>query len=158
MALKNYIDAAKIEQDIAYTDNDLDTALMNQSSLNLYYGMQMAKAQHQVDTCKNRLEIISAEVNEEMRQCAIDKGEKVTEKRLETEVLLNERVQEASADHNKAKLILNLAKVALDSMNQRHQMLIQSCKRAEQELMIKGEWRGSNATERAAAFLEKKQA
>lgn len=157
MSLRNYIDAEKVERDVAYSDSDLDSALLNQSSLNLYYGIQMSKAQHQVDSAKNRLEILTAQTSKELRDEYASVKEKVTEKRLETEVLTDKCVQKATEELNKAKLILNLAKVALDSMNQRHQMVIQSCKRAELELSMTGTFKGKGNSERAEALLAEKK-
>lgn len=152
---KGLIDVKKMESDVEFNPLELDNALMQQSSLALFYGIKMAKAQYLMDRAKNQLEIAEAVADKNLRDEYATSKEKFTEPKLKAEVACDPEVIKAYKGYNKAKLVHSLTKAAVTAMEQRYQMLIQACKRADSELHTGTSYSGSS-TDRAKQMLMEK--
>lgn len=153
--VSNIIDLKQLKQDVTLLDNQLDNALTVQPGLAVHYGMLLSKAQFQYDSRKNELELVEARVASTWREKWDSKGEKYTEKRLEAAVVMAQEVQDAKANLNKARVVLDLARTAQSALEQRYQMVIQKCKRAELELNMRGSLGSTQA--RLDRFLDAKK-
>jgi hypothetical protein len=124
-SVQDYIDAAQLKRDLAFSNNDLSSAMMQQSSLFSHYGVLGAQASRQVDTVKLLLENTEAAVYRLLRNEAATNGEKVTETQLEKMVLRHSRVIAMKKSLNEAKRIEAIGKIAIESFRHRRDMLVQ---------------------------------
>lgn len=137
--VKDFIDATQMKIDLAYSDNDLTTAMMNQASLFSYYGVLAAKASNQVDVIKMLLENTEAAVYQIERSKATSEGEKVTEAMLEKRVARHSRVIGMKKALNDAKRVEATGKIAVEAFRHRRDMLVQMGLISREEM--KGELR-----------------
>ncbi|PZR92066.1 MAG: hypothetical protein DI537_14670 [Stutzerimonas stutzeri] len=123
--VRDFIDAAQLKRDLAFTTNDLSSAMMEQSSLFAHYGQLSAEASRQVDVLKMLLENTEAAVYKLLRNEAATKAEKVTEAQLEKSVARHSRVIGMKKALNEAKRIEATGKIAVESFRHRRDMLVQ---------------------------------
>lgn len=133
MTIKSLIDPKQMKEDVAFSDVDLDSAWMDQSVKAASYGVLSARAEHQEAAAKNRLAIVEASISNELREHYASEGIKVTEKRLENEVIADSRYQQAFKDWNDAKLITGLGRTAIEALRQRRDMVVQCSKKQAEE-------------------------
>jgi hypothetical protein len=126
--------------------DDLDLALKSQASLFAYYSEAAARAQMQHNRAKQNVEQVTAKMNHVVREKLANEGGKVTEKAIETKVALTKAVQNAQHCLNDAQYIYKLCNSVVEAFHQREQMIIQTCKRAEMEMMMKGSYSGKHGT------------
>lgn len=135
--IKSIINPVKMREDVSFSDNDLDTAWMDQSSKAASYGVMHAKAEHQESAAKNNLAIVGASIANELREYYSSEGIKVSESRLEAEVIIDSRYQSAFKDWNDSKLISGLGRAANEALRQRRDMIVQASKKALDEKSYK---------------------
>ena len=136
--------------------DDLDLALRSQPALFAFYAECAARSQKQYNRAKQNVEQTEARVAYKMRGSWDDKVDgKLTEKALEAKVKISKAVANANECLNDAQYIYRLCNSLVEAFNQREQMIIQSCKRQELELMTKGSFTGKLSREgRDAAIKE----
>ncbi|SCW95779.1 hypothetical protein [Ancylobacter rudongensis] len=123
--VRDYIDAAQMKRDLAFSTNDLTTAMMEQSALFSHYGVLAAQASHQVDVVKMLLENTEAAVYKAERDRLASSGEKFTETLLEKIVSRHSRVISMKKALNEAKRIESIGKIAVEGFRHRRDMLVQ---------------------------------
>jgi hypothetical protein len=123
--IHDFVDAKQLKTDLAFSNNDLTTAMMQQASLFSHYGILAAKASRQVDVVKLLLENTEAAVYKLLRDEAAVNGEKVTETLLEKMVSRHARVIAMKKSLNEAKRVESTAKIAVESFRHRRDMLVQ---------------------------------
>jgi hypothetical protein len=121
----DYIEAGQLKVDLAFSNNDLTSAMMQQASLFSHYGILASKAARQVDIAKLLLENTEAAVYKLLRDKAANDGEKVTEVQLEKMIARHPRVNSMKKSLNEAKRIEASAKVAVEAFRHRRDMLVQ---------------------------------
>ena len=136
-SVRNFIDAAQLKTDLAYSPTDLTDAMMKQASLFAHYGALAAEASHQVDVVKMLLESTEATVYKLLRDDFAKRAEKVTEAQLEKLVAQNARTIAMKKALNQAKRIEAVGKTAVEAFRHRKDMLIQIGSTAREEM--KGE-------------------
>jgi hypothetical protein len=117
--------------------DDLDIALKEQSALYAYYAECTALAQKQLSQAKFNLEIVQARLDMQVRDHFLDEGKKVTEKVIEGAVKQNASYKNAYECLTEAQYIYKSCAGIVDAFHQREQMIIQTCKRSEIEMMMK---------------------
>lgn len=165
--IRDFVDPAQLKKDLAFSDTDLTTAMMQQASLFSHYGIEFAKASRQVDVVKLLLENTEAAVYKLLRDDAATRGEKITEANLEKIVSRHPRVVAMKKSLNEAKRVESTAKIAVESFRHRRDMLVQmgliSREEMKGELSIKAKTAAEEAREastnsvlarRAAKFSE----
>lgn len=120
-----YVDAANLRRDLAYSTADLSSAMQDQAALFADYGVNAAKASMQVDKMKLLLENTEAEVARRERDRKAVAGEKITEPQLAAIVTRHPRVVAAKSALNEAKQIESVAKTAVEAFRHRRDMLVQ---------------------------------
>lgn len=123
--VKDFVDAKQLKQDLAFSNNDLTTAMMQQASLFSHYGVLAAQASRQVDVVKLLLENTEAAVYKVLRDKAASDGEKVTEVQLEKMVSRHDRVIAMKKSLNEAKRVEGITKTAVEAFRHRRDMLVQ---------------------------------
>ncbi len=123
--VKDFVDAAQLKKDLAFSPNDLSTPMMQQSSLFAHYGVLHADAQRQVDTVKLLLENTEATVYKIIRDKFVTDGDKFTETLLEKSVARHARVIQMKKALNQAKRVESITKIAVEGFRHRRDMLIQ---------------------------------
>lgn len=136
ITVRQFIDMAKLKEDLSYTTINLSDAMMRQASLFAHYGELAAKSSRQVDNIKMLLDNIEAQVYRVIRDGMVNRGEKVTEAQVEKQVTRHERVRAVNRALNEAKQIESVAKTAVEAFRHRRDMLIQ------QGLIMREEMKG----------------
>jgi hypothetical protein len=137
--VKNFIDAATLKSDLAFSPNDLTTPMIEQASMFAHYGVLHADAQKQVDTVKLLLENTEAAVYKIIRDKMATDGEKFTEALLEKSVARHARVISMKKALNQAKRVETTCKMAVEAFRHRRDMLVQQGLISREEM--KGEVR-----------------
>lgn len=123
--VKDLVDVDQLKRDSAINTADLSSAMMQQTSLLVHYGVLAAQASKQVDNVSMLLKNAEAAAYRQFRDEAAGKGEKVTEAQLEKLVLRAPNVIQMMRALNEAKQIEAIAKIAVESFRHRRDMLIQ---------------------------------
>jgi hypothetical protein len=132
--VKNFVNAAQLKRDMAFSPNDIDTAMMEQASMFAHYGILHADALRQVDTVKLLLENTEAAVYKLMRDKAASDGEKVTETMLEKSIARHPRVISMKKALNQAKRVESIGKIAVEGFRHRRDMLVQQGVKLREEM------------------------
>lgn len=143
--VQNLIDAKQLKADVSFDATDLDAMWATQAGLYVRYGVIAARADHQAATFKNRLGVIEAELGREAREELPKIGQKVTEGTVKEYVASHERMTQAHDSYNKAVLIQNLAKTALEALRQRRDMIVQASKHHLEQMVMRESFKGGGA-------------
>lgn len=122
----NFIDAEKLSKDVAFSPNDLDSAMMQQASMFSYYGVLAADAARQVDAVKMMLEDTESIVYKAIRAKYDREGTKFTETLLEKGVATHPRVKAMKQALAEAKRVENIGRTAQEAFRHRRDMLVQT--------------------------------
>lgn len=136
--LKNFLHGVDVSADLRIDTDDLDAGLSEQAGLYAWYSVAASKAHYQYERAKANAELISAQQSNVIREEAVVAGKKLTAPAVEAALVLSSPYQAAQLTMNKARQIHNHCRSIAESMEQRQQMLIQSCKRAELEISMTG--------------------
>jgi len=135
--VRQFVEPTQLKKDMSYSLADLSTAMMEQASLFVHYGVEAAKASMQVDNAKMLLEVTESKVYRKLRDDAAAAGNKVTEAQLEKTVQVHETVIAMRRALNEAKQIEAVTKVAVEGFRHRKDMLVQHGATSREEM--KGE-------------------
>ncbi|KJZ17359.1 hypothetical protein TW86_03615 [Halomonas sp. S2151] len=144
-SVQKLLDAQQLAKDVAFNADDLDAMWSSQAGLYVRYGVIAARAEHQASAFKNRLGIIEAELGKEAREEIPKLGQKVTEGTVKEYVGSHARMIKAHEDYNKAVLINNLAKTALEALRQRRDMIVQASKHHLEQMVMRESFKGGSA-------------
>lgn len=136
--LVNFLAGVNVSDDLRVSSSDLDAALSNQAGLFAWYSVAASKAHYQYERAKANAALITARQSGIIRERLIHAGKKATEKSIETELVMSEAYQAAELTANKARQIHSHCRAIAEAMEQRQQMIIQQCKRVEQEINMTG--------------------
>ena len=120
-----YIDPEKMREDLTFSDVDIQSAMMNQSSLFAWYSVQAIEAKKQSERFKMLLDITESRVSKNIRDKAASEGVKLTEPNIAAMVARTESVINARMAYNDAKAQAELGKHVLEALKQRRDMLVQ---------------------------------
>ena len=137
--LQFYIDPKEFNAETAIKETDLDTCMMQQSSLRAFYGAQAAQAEAQHSRMKARFDVLEAKLYDQHRRGMAALGEKVTEKMVDNAVKLDPRWLALKNDVIEAETIASVNKNMVYSLTDRRDMLIQmgSDRRAESQGQVR---------------------
>lgn len=154
--VRDFIDAATLKKDLAFSPNNLTDAMMTQSAMFSHYGVLAAEASRQVDVIKMLLENTEAAVYKLERDAAATAGEKVTEVMLEKRIARHSRVIAMKKALNDAKRIEATGKIAVESFRHRRDMLVQMGLISREEM--KGDIRIAERNVREDALAQQRAA
>lgn len=124
ITVQRFIEEDQLRKDLAFSDVDLDNAMMQHASLFAHYGTLAAKALKQLDDLKLVLEVTQSRVDRSLRDKAAEAGEKTTEAGLEKMVAVHPRVIAIRKAVNSAKFVEGQARAAAEAFRQRRDMLV----------------------------------
>lgn len=147
--IRDFVDPVTIRKDLAYSDNNLSDAMMQQASLFAHYGQLSAEALRQLEIAKLLLDQTEAAVYQQLRKDLLKAGEKVTEAMLEKLVSRSKRVIAMKQAVIEARRVESVAKTAMEAFRHRRDMLVQKGLISREEM--KGEMRIMEKTVREEA-------
>ena len=152
--VRDFIDAGILKRDLAFSQNNLTDAMMQQASMFSHYGVLAADASRQVDVVKLLLENCEAAVSKNIRNELAEAGEKATEPTIAARIARHPRVVSMKKALNEAKRIEVIGKMAVESFRHRRDMLVQLGLISREEM--KGELRiGEKSAREEAASAQK---
>lgn len=123
--LRYGIDVTEFNKETRLTEATLDAAMIEQSALRAYYGVQAAQAEGQAARIKVRFEVIEAQLYDSYRKAMAASGEKVTEKAVENAVKLDPVWIKAMNTKIEADTIASINKSLVFSLADRRDMIMQ---------------------------------
>ncbi|SOC90114.1 hypothetical protein SAMN05216358_0138 [Rhizobium sp. AN5] len=123
--VRDFIDAAELRRDLAYSPNNLTDAMMQQASMFSHYGVLAAEAAKQTDVVKMLVENTEAAVQQIIRNELAAASEKITESAIAAKVARHPRVISMKKALNEAKRIESIGKTAVEAFRHRRDMLVQ---------------------------------
>lgn len=128
-ALKSFIDSDKVKVDISINLEDLDTAMVEHSGLELHYSTQTAHARRQYERMKNAVEILEAKIDANVREslgaAAEESKKKPTEAAIKAAVLADKRYSSGQAKLIEAQFILKLCEATENAFHGRKDMILE---------------------------------
>jgi hypothetical protein len=112
-----------LREGLVIDPNNLDEMLMGHPMLFWAVSEQYVLAASLRDAAKEEISVIDAEMNSDIRKEIEEAGDKVTEKLVESHVLINPLHQEAVQKHRDAKTKADLWNALKDSFSSRNYML-----------------------------------
>lgn len=129
----------KLREDVAFNEHNLNESFMNQAAHVAYYSVIAHRSAEAHEKAKAKLDLVEAMIDNELRNEAIDKGEKVTEALLAKKIKLDTRYQAAQYAVIEARTKAGITKDAMEAFRHKRDMLIQVG--ADQREEMKGELR-----------------
>lgn len=124
-ALNTFIDADRLQEDLAFTTTSISLAMTRQAALFAHYSRLSADATYQSDRSKQQVELLEATLNQRFRDSLIAAGTKFTEKSIDSMVIQDSSYQAAQERAHEARAIAKMVDSAADSFRHRKDMLIQ---------------------------------
>nr|WP_042675811.1 hypothetical protein [Methylobacterium sp. B34] len=135
--VKDFLAEEDLKGKLAYSLNDLSSAMADQASLFAHFGVLAAKASRQVDNIKILIENQEAKVDREIREAMAVLGEKITEGIVERKIARHPQVVAFKRALNEAKQIEKVANTTLEAFRHGRDMLVQPGATSREEM--KGE-------------------
>jgi hypothetical protein len=132
-SLMEFIEANAVAEATSINPTDIDSELIRMAALYSRFGVLAARARSQRDARKSSLELVEAKLDKLLRDKFAEKGEKVTENKIRSELVLQKAYVEAIQELNEANSILSVAETTLSSLEMKRDMLVQLNKNAERE-------------------------
>ena len=112
------------ERDIQIQEEALDVEWLQQPTLMLKYAQHAAEMRKRLDLAKEKLDIVRAEVDREIRQEPEKFGiTKLTEGSVQSTLVLDRRFIEANREYIEAKYEADMARAAVEAFQQRKEAL-----------------------------------
>lgn len=124
-SLETFVDGAQLQQDLHFTETSISNAMTRQAALFAHYSTLAAHAKYQADRCKQHVELLYANLDQQYRDDLTAAGTKFTEKVIEAMIQKDSGYQAAQARAHEAKAIASMVDTAADSFRHRKDMLIQ---------------------------------
>lgn len=123
--LKTFIDADKLQDDLNFTTTNISLAMTRQAALFAHYSRFSAEAAYQSDRCKQQVDLLYANLDQQFRDSMTTAGTKFTEKTLESMIIKDGSYQEAQTRAHEARAIAKMVETTAESFKHRKDMLIQ---------------------------------
>lgn len=133
------LNAAEAHKDTQINPIDLTNEMIMQPGLYLKYALKHQKAMRTEGNAKLALEVTQSATDKRIRDDAAEKGEKLTEAKISSQVSTDKRVIAAIKAYNDAKSDTALTKDILEALKQKRDMIVQLGVNAREEM--KGEVR-----------------
>lgn len=123
--LQFHLDVDAFKGEIAVSENNLDTAMMQQAGLFAWHAAEAARAEAQHARVKLRFEVVEAKLYDRHRKALALTGEKVTEKMVENAVKLDPEYLQAKNLVIEAEMLSGFNKAAVEALRHRKDMIVQ---------------------------------
>jgi hypothetical protein len=118
-----FVDPDKLFEDVGIDHINVSESFSNQMPLVVYYGEMLARAESQASEAKTDLAHAEAAVIKSLRAIYDAKGVKAAETRLEKEVALDPRFQDAQWRLRDARYVVTLIQSVVTAFDHRRSML-----------------------------------
>lgn len=135
--VQNFVDVEQMRADVGFSDVDLSGAMLEHSSLFAHYTVLSAKATHQYNNFKMLVELQVSKLDKEIRDEAVEKGQKLTEAKILSMIKADSRYVQAQKALNEASMAMDIGRGAVESFRHRRDMLVQIGKDARDERAAK---------------------
>jgi hypothetical protein len=131
ITVRRLVDPVELQNDIRFSAENLDDAMMQQASMAVHYGQLAATASKQLDDLKLVLEVTEAKVDRHIRDSVAEEAvddagkKKLTEAQIAKQIATHENIIAIKKAINEAKQIEAEAKTAVEAFRQRRDMLVQ---------------------------------
>lgn len=132
-ALDEFLSVNDVTAAVEINPTDIDSELIRMAALYSRFGIVAAKARRQRDAAKSGLELVEAKLDKALRDKFAAAGEKVTENKIRSELVLQPAYVNAVNELNEANSIMTVAETTLSSLEMKRDMLVQLNKNAERE-------------------------
>lgn len=149
--VERFVSVEQIKEDVSFDVAHLDEAMLEQPALLAYYGVLASKAQYQVDRNKQLMEIREAQIAAKIREEAAESGQKLTEKALEQQLVVNSVVVKQRKALNESKEVYEAIRIAVEALKHKKDMIIQFGVRHRMELETQGRILSAKEREDASA-------
>lgn len=113
-----------VDADLTINQNELDVEWLKQANLMYRYGEESATAKNRMETAKERLDTIIAEVKFSVRSNPLKHGfEKATEGLVDSVTAMDKRVKEATNQLNQVRHEFDLIQAALRALEAKRSAL-----------------------------------
>lgn len=125
--VKSFINADVMERDVRIDPNDLDNEMIRHPSLMVHYSVQTVKAKKQLDSVKNLLEILIAQMDGEYRNMVDENGKRIftTETAIKNAVIKDQRYLLMNIKLRKAQEEFKLCEIAENAFSQRKDLILE---------------------------------
>lgn len=104
------------QRDVRIDKDTLDREWVQQPQLAMQYSEAAVNAQSEMDTAKERVELVRADLDKRMRQILMMGDKKPTEAVISSAVMTHEEYQEASSQYLNAKRTWGIMRAAADAI------------------------------------------
>lgn len=123
--VRSFVDTGRLAADLAYNPTDFGGSFMDHSALVVYYGELAGRAENQTALAKAQLDRLEAQIAKDLRLVAVAKGEKPVESRVEKDLRLDPRFEDAQRKLRDAKYIQRHIESIITALEHRRSMLLQ---------------------------------
>ena len=123
--VQTFIDQTELKSDIAFNEDDIQVAFMNQASLFVHYAQKAHKARFQSDSLKNKIDVLESRLDGQIRKAAASDGVKLTESAIASMIKSDPEHIKATQMYLEARTIADLCKDVLEAFRHRRDMLVQ---------------------------------
>lgn len=157
-ALRRFIDPETLRKDVQINPNDLDSAMVEHSSLYVHYASQTVSARRQYERLKNAFEILEARLDAEYRESLGGAAKKPTEAAIRNALVADKRWSGAQAKVIEAQSIWKMCEIAENALTQRKDLILELArdrrKEREGELRVR---ESQDLRDRVNSILSKKE-
>lgn len=132
-AVLTFLSRSDLVKDMRFNPNELDNAMLEQASTYSRYGVLAAQAALQRDNLETRLELLEAQLDQQIRKKLEEEGTKITENVVSNRIRRQRQYIAVKAALNEAEAIYSLLHTALRSLEQKRDMMVQINKNQERE-------------------------
>lgn len=137
------------EQDLQIDKNALDEEWIKQPYLYMQYAEKFVYAQDKKQKAKENLEVVKAQADKRARENLTIKGEKITESKVSSEIVLDPEYKKALSELNEILLEVNLLDFSVKAMDHRKKALEKSV-----DLYLGGYFSKPRETKNNADFID----
>ncbi len=123
--VRQFINIEQVQRDTIINPNNILNELLGLSSIFARYGLILAKARIQRDGFKSRRNLLAALLEKNIRDKAIEDGDKLTNPQVAARIAGSGRMVEAELALNEAAAILAACTEARDAIKVKRDMLVQ---------------------------------
>lgn len=123
--VRQFISIEQVTKDTIINPNNVLNELLGLASIFARYGLLVAKARIQRDGFKSRRNLLSAMLEKNIRDAAIEAEEKITNPQVASRITGNSRMVEAELSLNEAAAVLAACTEARDAVKVKRDMLVQ---------------------------------
>lgn len=123
--VRQFINIEQVQKDTIINPNNILNELLGLSSIFARYGLLLAKARIQRDGFKSRRNLLAALLEKQIRDKAVEDGDKVTNPQVAARIAGSGRMVEAELALNEASAILAACTEARDAIKVKRDMLVQ---------------------------------